>query len=183
MAENNIIVSAVANMELFLSSHILAILPAFISYLSRTILHEIRNITDRKISLYNRNIEFTTINNSNKKNLSLQKSVRINIFLNVIYFVLGFSLVFAALKVAFNRTLVNVRPDFQNTLQIIWGIENVSVGGLSKDSSNNEKFVIDGQRVYNLVKTNNMENKRSKLVFKENNFKSTHLHLVNWSIL
>ena len=94
MAEISIIVSAIAGMGSFFSPCILPILPAFISYLSGTTLHEIGNISDRNTSMDKENSEITTTNN-NKKTISLQKSIRINIFLNTVYFVLGFSLVYA----------------------------------------------------------------------------------------
>lgn len=109
-------------------------MPAFISYLSGTTLHEIGNINDKtktssssfdneKITTFNSNII-----NSSTKSLSIQKSTRLNIFLNTVYFVLGFSLVFAVLGVALNSVLVNVGTDFQNTLQIVGGIVIISFG-------------------------------------------------------
>jgi cytochrome c-type biogenesis protein len=131
MAEISIIVSAIAGMGSFFSPCILPILPAFISYLSGTTLNEIGNINDRKTSSFdNEKTTTTTIDtiNSNKKSLSLHKSTRLNIFLNTIYFVLGFSLIFAVLGVALNSVLVNVGTGFQNTLQIIGGIVIISFG-------------------------------------------------------
>ena len=130
MAEINILVSAIAGMGSFFSPCILPILPAFISYLSGITLHEIGDINKTKASVDNKNIEstLTTTNNNNKKSISLQKSIRINIFLNTVYFVLGFSLVFAVLGVALNSILVNVSNSFQNTLQIIGGIVIISFG-------------------------------------------------------
>src|SRR5215211_5335457 len=129
MAEISIIVSAIAGMGSFFSPCILPILPAFISYLSGTTLHEIGNINKTKTSSFE-NEKTNTINtiNSSKKSISLQKSTRLNIFLNTVYFVLGFSLVFAVLGVALNSVLVNVGTSFQNTLQIIGGIVIVSFG-------------------------------------------------------
>src|SRR5688500_5647940 len=130
MAEISIIVSAIAGMGSFFSPCILPILPAFISYLSGTTLNEIGNINDRKTSPFDNEKTTTTTTidtiNSNKKSLSLQKSTRLNIFLNTIYFVLGFSLIFAVLGVALNSVLVNVGTGFQNTLQIIGGIVIIS---------------------------------------------------------
>jgi cytochrome c-type biogenesis protein len=133
MAEISIIVSAIAGMGSFFSPCILPILPAFISYLSGTTLNEIGNINDRKTSSFDNEKTTTTTTtidtiNSNKKSLSLHKSVRLNIFLNTIYFVLGFSLIFAVLGVALNSVLVNVGTNFQNTLQIIGGIVIISFG-------------------------------------------------------
>ena len=133
MAEISIIVSAIAGMGSFFSPCILPILPAFISYLSGTTLNEIGNINDRKTSSFDNEKTVTTTTtidtiNSNKKSLSLHKSTRLNIFLNTIYFVLGFSLIFAVLGVALNSVLVNVGTGFQNTLQIIGGIVIISFG-------------------------------------------------------
>ena len=126
MAEINIIISAIAGMGSFFSPCILPILPAFISYLSGSTHHEISNINKTKSSVDNENIEATI--NSNKKSISLQKSTRVNIFLNTVYFVLGFSIVFAVLGVALNSLLVNIGTTFQNTLQIFGGIVIISFG-------------------------------------------------------
>ena len=131
MAEINIVVSAIAGMGSFFSPCILPILPAFISYLSGTTLHEVSNINKTQTSIENRNIDSTisTSNNrNNKKSIFLQKSTRLNIFLNTVYFVLGFSLVFAVLGVALNSVLVNLGNSFQNTIQIIGGIVIISFG-------------------------------------------------------
>ena len=129
MSEINIVVSAIAGMGSFFSPCILPILPAFISYLSGTTLHEIGNINKTKTSLDNENNEtIPSITNINKKSVYLEKSARINVFLNTVYFVLGFSLVFAVLGVALNSILVNVGTSFQNTLQIIGGIVIISFG-------------------------------------------------------
>ena len=131
MAEINIIVSAIAGMGSFFSPCILPILPAFISYLSGTTLHEVSNINKTQTSIDNKTIDSTisTSNNwNNKKSIFLQKSTRLNIFLNTVYFVLGFSLVFAVLGVALNSVLVNIGNSFQNTLQIIGGIVIISFG-------------------------------------------------------
>jgi len=148
MAEISIIVSAIAGMGSFFSPCILPILPAFISYLSGTTLIEIGNISDRKTSINKENSEITTTNN-NKKTISLQKSIRINIFLNTVYFVLGFSLVFAVLGVALNSILVNVGAGFQNTLQVIGGIVIISFG----------LFLILSSKIKNL----NFEKKLTKI--------------------
>lgn len=131
MAEINIVVSAIAGMGSFFSPCILPILPAFISYLSGTTLHEVSNINKTQTSIENRNIDSTisTSNNrNNRKSIFLKKSTRLNIFLNTVYFVLGFSLVFAVLGVALNSVLVNIGNSFQNTLQIIGGIVIISFG-------------------------------------------------------
>jgi cytochrome c-type biogenesis protein len=154
MTEISIIVSIIAGIVSFFSPCILPILPAFISYLSVTTLHEIGNINDKtKTSSSFDNEKITTFNNniinSSTKSLSLQKSTRLNIFLNTIYFVLGFSLVFAVLGVALNSVLVNVGTGFQNTLQIVGGIVIISFG----------VFLILSSKINNL----NFERKLTKI--------------------
>src|ERR687889_387974 len=130
MVEVSILVSALAGTGSFFSPCILPILPAFISYLSGTTLHEIGNINDTKTSSSFENEKTNTINtiNSSKKSLSIQKSTRLNIFLNTVYFVLGFSLVFAVLGVALNSVLVNVGIGFQSALQSIGGVVIILFG-------------------------------------------------------
>ncbi len=53
--------------------------------------------------------------------MAVKKSTRLNIFLNTVYFVLGFSLVFAVLGVILNSFLANVGTGFQANLQTIGG--------------------------------------------------------------
>lgn len=147
MAEISIIVSAIAGMGSFFSPCILPILPAFISYLSGTTLHELGNLNSEKTSI---DAGDSSINsNNNKKTISLQKSTRLNIFLNTVYFVLGFSLVFAVLGVALNSILVTVGIEFQNILQIIGGIVIISFG----------VFLILSSKINNL----NFEKKLTKI--------------------
>ena len=57
-----------------------------------------------------------------QSSLSIKKSARLNIFLNTVYFVLGFSLVFAVLGVVLNSVLVSFGTDFQGILTSIGGI-------------------------------------------------------------
>ncbi len=147
MAEISIIVSAIAGMGSFFSPCILPILPAFISYLSGTTLHELGNLNSEKTSTDTENSRFNS--NNNKKTISLQKSTRLNIFLNTVYFVLGFSLVFAVLGVALNSVLVTVGIEFQNILQMIGGIVIISFG----------VFLILSSKINNL----NFEKKLTKI--------------------
>ncbi len=138
MVEINVVVSALAGAGSFFSPCILPILPAFISYLSGTTLHELHNS-----SSYNSNdtIATTTTNTttgggsaataattSAKQSLTVKKSTRLNIFLNTVYFVLGFSLVFAVLGVILNSVLANVGIAFQSALQSIGGVVIVLFG-------------------------------------------------------
>jgi cytochrome c-type biogenesis protein len=107
MVEANILVSALAGAGSFFSPCILPILPAFISYLSGTTINEVRDLAN---------------SNTTGNVLTVRKSARLNIFLNTIYFVLGFSLVFAVLGVILNSVLSTVGTEFQNTLQWIGGV-------------------------------------------------------------
>ena len=115
MVEVNILISALAGAGSFFSPCILPILPAFISYLSGTTINEIQS---------------SNANNSSFKGytLTLRNSTRLNIFLNTIYFVLGFSLIFAVLGVILNSVLSTVGIGFQSILQSIGGIVIVTFG-------------------------------------------------------
>jgi cytochrome c-type biogenesis protein len=74
----------------------------------------------------------TTLSEVSSQNASpsvaVKKSTRLNIFLNTIYFVLGFSLVFAVLGVILNSFLANVGIGFQSTLQLIGGVVIIGFG-------------------------------------------------------
>ncbi|HEX6027958.1 MAG TPA: cytochrome c biogenesis protein CcdA [Nitrososphaeraceae archaeon] len=114
MVEINILVSALAGAGSFFSPCILPILPAFISYLSGTTMNEVQS---------------SDIDNNSKGNtLTIRKSTRLNIFLNTVYFVLGFSLIFAVLGVILNSVLSTIGIGFQSTLQSIGGIVIVTFG-------------------------------------------------------
>ena len=56
-----------------------------------------------------------------QSSFSIKRSARLNIFLNTVYFVLGFSLVFAVLGVVLNSVLVSFGTDFQGRLTSIGG--------------------------------------------------------------
>jgi cytochrome c-type biogenesis protein len=136
MVEINVVVSALAGAGSFFSPCILPILPAFISYLSGTTLHELQNS-----SSYNGSDTITTTTTTAgrgsaaaatttpvKQSLTVKKSTRLNIFLNTVYFVLGFSLVFAVLGVILNSVLATVGIGFQSALQSIGGVVIVLFG-------------------------------------------------------
>jgi cytochrome c-type biogenesis protein len=129
VVEINVIVSALAGAGSFFSPCILPILPAFISYLSGTTLHEVQNSNNN-----NNTITTTTSGGSAaaaaaaKQSLTVKRSTRLNIFLNTVYFVLGFSLVFAVLGVILNSVLVTVGIGFQSALQSIGGIVIILFG-------------------------------------------------------
>lgn len=104
MVETSVLVSALAGAGSFFSPCILPILPAFISYLSGTTLSEVQG------------------QKQSDGLVTIKRTTRLNVFLNTVYFVLGFSLVFAVLGVILNSVLVGVGPSFQSTLQWAGGI-------------------------------------------------------------
>jgi cytochrome c-type biogenesis protein len=134
VVEINVVVSALAGAGSFFSPCILPILPAFISYLSGTTLHEVQSSSNN--SNNNTNTTTATTNDGGsttttttaKQSLTVKKSTRLNIFLNTVYFVLGFSLVFAVLGVILNSVLANVGIGFQSALQSIGGVVIVLFG-------------------------------------------------------
>lgn len=139
MVEINVVVSALAGAGSFFSPCILPILPAFISYLSGTTLHEVQNSNNSNSSSNTINTITTTTATSGgsaaaaaaaaaKQSLTVKRSTRLNIFLNTVYFVLGFSLVFAVLGVILNSILVNVGIGFQSALQSIGGVVIILFG-------------------------------------------------------
>jgi cytochrome c-type biogenesis protein len=137
VVEINVVVSALAGAGSFFSPCILPILPAFISYLSGTTLHEVQNSNNNSSS---NTITTTTTTAAAatsggsaaaaaaKQSLTVKRSTRLNIFLNTVYFVLGFSLVFAVLGVILNSVLVTVGIGFQSALQSIGGVVIILFG-------------------------------------------------------
>lgn len=112
MVEGSILISALAGAGSFFSPCILPIIPAFVSYLSGTILTELQG--------QNQSVTGASV--------ALKKSTRLNIFLNTTYFVLGFSLVFAIMGVLLNSFLANVGTGFQTTFQSIGGAVIIAFG-------------------------------------------------------
>ena len=119
MVETGVLVSALAGAGSFFSPCILPILPAFISYLSGSTLSEVQN--------QNQNQGQQSAAGAGSS-ITLKRSTRLNIFLNTVYFVLGFSLVFAVLGVIFNSVLAGVGTGFQGTLQTFGGIVIMAFG-------------------------------------------------------
>lgn len=133
VVEINVIVSALAGVGSFFSPCILPILPAFISYLSGTTLHEVQNSSNNNSSNTINTITTTATSGGSaaaaaKQSLTVKRSTRLNIFLNTVYFVLGFSLVFAVLGVILNSVLVTVGIGFQSALQSIGGVVIILFG-------------------------------------------------------
>jgi cytochrome c-type biogenesis protein len=113
VVETSVLISALAGVGSFFSPCILPIIPAFVSYLSGTALAEMQN---QNPSL-------------NSPSIALKQSTRLNIFLNTVYFVLGFSLVFAIMGVILNSFLANIATGFQTTFQVIGGAVIIAFGG------------------------------------------------------
>jgi cytochrome c-type biogenesis protein len=137
MLETSILVSALAGLGSFISPCILPILPAFISYLSGTSINEIqRSDTNTTAGIEGTDAKSGGVTGKKKQQqqqqqqlpLTIRKSTRLNIFLNTVYFVLGFSLVFAVLGVILNSALATVGPTFQHTLSSIGGIVIIAFG-------------------------------------------------------
>jgi cytochrome c-type biogenesis protein len=113
LVETTVLVSALAGAGSFFSPCILPIIPAFVSYLSGTTLSEIQS-------------QNSSLSGSS---VAMKKSTRLNIFLNTVYFVLGFSLVFAIMGVILNSFLANVGIGYQTIFQIIGGAVIIAFGG------------------------------------------------------
>ena len=121
--ETNVLVSALAGAGSFFSPCILPILPAFISYLSGSTLSEVHKQDQGEQSTNG-----VRSSSPSSQSVTLKRSTRLNIFLNTVYFVLGFSLVFAVLGVIFNSVLAGVGNGFQNTIQTAGGIVIIVFG-------------------------------------------------------
>lgn len=114
MVDSSIVISALAGAGSFFSPCILPILPAFVSYLSGTTLNEIQDSSGQS--------------GQSRQSLKLKRSTRLNIFINTVYFVLGFSLVFALLGVFLNSVLLSVGLSFQNVLASVGGLVIIGFG-------------------------------------------------------
>jgi cytochrome c-type biogenesis protein len=145
--ETSVVISAFAGLASFLSPCILPILPAFVSYLSGTTINEVRNSSPRTETvgeIKDVNAVSRNVNSSGQRQhqqqqrqqqeqkqptqLVIQRSTRLNIFLNTVYFVLGFSFVFAVLGVILNSFLVSLGVGFQHSLTLIGGAVIVAFG-------------------------------------------------------
>jgi cytochrome c-type biogenesis protein len=141
--ETSVLVSAGAGLASFLSPCILPILPGFISYLSGTAINEAKNsiqytsttTTDTSNETAG-NIESNSDGGGRRQQKQQQRSsstmtltrTRLNIFLNTVYFVLGFSLIFAILGVILNSVLSAYGAGFQHYLTSIGGIVIIGFG-------------------------------------------------------
>lgn len=99
MADVTILVALIAGLGSFVAPCILPMIPAFLAYISGTIVTE----------LSSKSGSTTSIN-------------RTSIILNTVFFVLGFSVVFSALGVLINSVLSSVSGDIIQSLNYVGGI-------------------------------------------------------------
>ena len=129
VVETTVLVSALAGIGSFLSPCILPILPGFISYLSGTAANEAKNSQTSETGSVSYGSDAAGIRGRTVQPVTLKRSARLNVFLNTVYFVLGFSLVFAVLGVLLNSVLVGVGNGFQQLLTSAGGIVIIGFGG------------------------------------------------------
>src|ERR687883_128837 len=127
VVETTVLVSALAGLGSFLSPCILPILPGFISYLSGTAANEAKDSQTAKTEIESYSYGAAS-NSGSEQPVTIKRSARINIFLNTVYFVLGFSLVFAVLGVLLNSVLVGVGNGFQHSLTSAGGLVIIGFG-------------------------------------------------------
>ena len=132
MADPTILIAFSAGLASFIAPCILPMIPAFLAYISGTTLTEISN--DQKTGF---------------------KINKINIIINTIFFVLGFSIVFSTLGVLINSVLSDNINQFSNSLNGIAGIIIIIFG----------IFLISSTKINSL-------NKEKKFQIK--NFKSSY---------
>ena len=99
MADPTILIAFSAGLGSFIAPCILPMIPAFLAYISGTTLTEIKN--------------------EQKSNFQINK---INIVINTIFFVLGFSIVFSTLGVLINSVLSENINQFTDSLNVVAGI-------------------------------------------------------------
>ncbi|MGY5152394.1 MAG: cytochrome c biogenesis CcdA family protein [Candidatus Nitrosopumilus sp. bin_6a] len=105
MTEITILVAVLAGLGSFVAPCILPMIPAFLAYISGTTLTELSS-----------------------KNGTVLHINRVNIILNTIFFVLGFSIVFSILGVIINSVLSITAGEFIESLNTIGGIIIVAFG-------------------------------------------------------
>jgi len=105
MPDPTIIVALFAGLGSFVAPCILPMIPAFLAYISGTTLAE--------------------IGTKQESNLQVNK---INILLNTVFFVLGFSIVFSILGVLINSALSDKIAGFSESLNFVAGIIIISFG-------------------------------------------------------
>lgn len=106
MSEVTIIVALLAGLGSFVAPCILPMIPAFLAYISGTTISEFNQKNGTKTLVIN----------------------RMNIILNTVFFVLGFSIVFSALGVIINSTLGNLSGELISSFNQIGGVIIVGFG-------------------------------------------------------
>lgn len=106
MADLSIVVAAVAGLGSFLAPCILPVIPAFLAYISGTTMTDLQKNDGSTKILIN----------------------RLNILLNTIFFVLGFSVVFSVFGVIVNSVLSSQASSFTSTFNHIGGLIIIGFG-------------------------------------------------------
>ena len=106
MADPTILVALLAGLSSFIAPCILPMIPAFLAYISGTTVTEL----------------------GSKSGTSVISINKLNIVLNTIFFVLGFSVVFSTLGVLINSVLSSAAGEFTESLNFVGGIIIVTFG-------------------------------------------------------
>jgi cytochrome c-type biogenesis protein len=113
MTDVTILVALLAGLSSFVAPCILPMIPAFLAYISGTTVTELGS---------KHNSSGTT---SSSSVVSIN---RLNIILNTVFFVLGFSVVFSVLGVLINSVLSNATGEITNSLNFVGGTIIVAFG-------------------------------------------------------
>ena len=105
MTDPTILVALLAGLSSFIAPCILPMIPAFLAYISGT-----------------------TVTELGSKNGTVLSINRLNIVLNTVFFVLGFSVVFSTLGVLINSVLSSAVGEFTESLNFVGGIIIVAFG-------------------------------------------------------
>jgi len=133
MAEITLAIAALAGLASFVAPCILPMVPAFLAYISGTTIAELNG-------------------RNGAKTISINRT---NIILNSVFFVLGFSIVFATLGVIINSILAESATELINSFNQIGGIIIIGFGG----------FLILGTKLKSLNIEKKFFPKRSKVSY------------------
>jgi len=133
MAEITLAIAALAGLASFVAPCILPMVPAFLAYISGTTIAELNG-------------------RNGAKTISINRT---NIILNSVFFVLGFSIVFATLGVIINSILTESATELVNSFNQIGGIIIIGFGG----------FLILGTKLKSLNIEKKFFPKRSKVSY------------------
>ena len=113
MADVTIFVALLAGLSSFVAPCILPMIPAFLAYISGTTVAELSSKKNGDVTVASSSV------------LSIN---RLNIILNTVFFVLGFSVVFSVLGVLINSVLSNATGEITNSLNFVGGTIIVAFG-------------------------------------------------------